>query len=104
MCICLTLVPFSMFPTGCANIQLTALHMAAAEGNRPLAEQLIGKGADVNGRDEDDCTPLHRAALKGHKGVVEFLIAKGGDVNAKSKKGVTPCLPGSRRTVRRLIG
>lgn len=71
---------------------LTALHLAAGNGNKELVEFLIKKGATINAKAEDGLTPLHWAVVKGfkdvkgdHKGVIELLIAKGADVNAKTK-------------------
>ena len=42
----------------------TALHGAAVEGRRDIAELLIQKGADVTAKDEDGNTALHRAATR----------------------------------------
>jgi ankyrin repeat protein len=77
----------------------TALHYAAMYGRKEIAELLITKGADVNGKlDVPDMTPLHFAArgdndatyAVGHKEVAELLIAAGADVNAKDESGETP--------------
>ncbi|MGL9717885.1 MAG: ankyrin repeat domain-containing protein, partial [Wolbachia sp.] len=48
------------------------------------------KGADINAKDEEDCTPLHLAAGKGYADIVNFLIEKGADINAKDEEDWTP--------------
>ncbi len=61
----------------------TALHHAAMNGHRQIAEFLLAKGADVNAKDSfPGATPLHYAAYKGYSEIAELLIAKGTDVNA----------------------
>jgi uncharacterized protein len=42
-----------------------------------VARLLIDHGADVNARDEDDCTPIHVSAAMGQFYVVELLLARG---------------------------
>jgi cytohesin len=68
----------------------TALHYAAIEGHKSIAELLLAKSAYVDSRDADCTTPLHYAAERGHKDIIELLIAKGADVNAKNHRGQTP--------------
>ena len=69
----------------------TPLHIAAAYGEKEVAELLVAEGADVNVKDDDGWTPLHRASAGGgNKELVELLIAKGADVNAKDDVGKTP--------------
>jgi ankyrin repeat protein len=68
----------------------TALHRAAIEGHKPVAELLLAKGAPVNERDRELETPLIYAVLNSHKGIVELLLAHGADVNSKDKFGRTP--------------
>lgn len=53
--------------------QVTPLHRAADEGNRPLVEELLAKGAEVNAKDNDGWTPLQFAAQQGHHEVVLLL-------------------------------
>lgn len=68
----------------------TALHNAAAVGNKEAAEFLVAKGADVEARDGGyDLTPLHVAASCGHKEIAALLIASGADVNAMSGESIT---------------
>ena len=55
--------------------------------NLEIIELLIDKGADVNGKDDNDDTPLH---LSTNRNISELLIAQGADVNAKDCFGGTP--------------
>jgi len=59
-----------------------ALHFAAEEGHKEVAELLIAKGADMNANSDDDGTPLDRAVSEGHKEISELLRKHGG----KTKK------------------
>ena len=52
--------------------------------------RLIGKGADVNVRDDSGATPLHKAAEWGRDRIAALLVERGADVNAKDKEGNTP--------------
>ena len=42
----------------------TPLHLAALQGHSTLASLLIGRGANVNAKDENLMSPLHKAAIK----------------------------------------
>jgi ankyrin repeat protein len=84
----------------------TALHCAASEGLKDIAELLLRKGANVRARAarrywlRNDpvsarrlfagITPLHEAAASGGPELVELLIAHGAEVNAKTESGKTP--------------
>jgi len=68
----------------------TLLHKAAASGNKPIAELLISKGANVDGQDGNKWTPLHAAAEKGKAEVAALLIAKGATVDARNNSKKTP--------------
>ena len=57
--------------------QETPLHGVAREGNRPLVEELLAKGAEVNAKDILGRTPLYSAAQNGHD-EVEALLRKHG--------------------------
>jgi uncharacterized protein len=70
----------------------TPLHLAAANGNKDIAEFLLTAKADVNSRDNAGSTPLHQAeAAKGdHADLVELLIEHRAEVDASDKHGLTP--------------
>lgn len=56
---------------------LTALHIAAADGQETIVQLLLEKGADVMARSKHGETALHWAAIRGHKEVVQLLLEKG---------------------------
>jgi ankyrin repeat protein len=66
------------------------LHVAAWEGNVPMVELLLARGADVNARGDDDSTPLHNAAVQGHVAAVGPLVAAGAGLEARNGMGDTP--------------
>ena len=74
----------------------TALHMAAAAFRRPMAELLIGHGADPQTRNRRGAQPLHYAAdtnrwdPAAQAETIEYLISIGADPNARDNDGVTP--------------
>jgi hypothetical protein len=74
----------------------TALHMAGAAFQRPVAELLIARGADCRAKNKRGAEPLHYAADTNHwnpeaqADIIEYLIAVGADPNAVNQDGVTP--------------
>src|SRR5262249_23262982 len=66
----------------------TALHMAAAAFRRPMAELLVGHGADCRARNWRGAEPLHYAsdanrwAPEAQADVIEYLLSIGADPNA----------------------
>ena len=58
--------------------------------NEIIIKALVENGADVNVRDEYQCTPLHAVASEGSVKVAAALIAMGADVNAISNLHSTP--------------
>ena len=62
-------------------VRNTPLHLAAENGHRQVAEDLILHGSDVNAENNLRQSPLHLAAQHGHKCVAEVLIKHGSYVN-----------------------
>ena len=63
----------------------TALHCAAAGGQKGVAEFLLAHGADVNVRSNDGMTPLQSAVYcSDDEETVKLLIANGADINASA--------------------
>jgi ankyrin repeat protein len=62
---------------------------AAAHGETAKVIALLGKGADINGRDTGGYTPLIWAALNGHDAVIGELLRRGADVRARDREGYT---------------
>ncbi|WP_265045438.1 MULTISPECIES: ankyrin repeat domain-containing protein [unclassified Wolbachia] len=69
----------------------TPLCKAARRGCTKTIRALIDNGADVNEKDNHECTPLHLACENGQTEVVNLLLKREDiDVNAISKDGYTP--------------
>lgn len=68
----------------------TALHWAAANGQRATATLLIEAGADVDAANDDGDTPLTLAARRGALGVTQELLQAGADVAKFDGDGDTP--------------
>ena len=89
---------------------ITALHIAAYDGDVRLVRLLVDAGAEVNTARDDGATPLHAAArcdfrlscddcgTSGARPTLELLVAHGGDLRKKTSAGrdvlstvPTPC-------------
>lgn len=74
----------------------TALHMAAAAFQKPIAEILVAYGANCRARNHRGAEPLHYAADTNHWSpaaqaeTITYLVSIGADANAVDKSGVTP--------------
>ena len=74
----------------------TALHMAAAAFQRPIAELLVAHGADCRAKNRRRAEPLHYAADANHwdptaqAETIEYLLSVGADSNALDSSGVAP--------------
>ncbi|KAB1227975.1 Ankyrin repeat-containing protein P16F5.05c [Morella rubra] len=80
----------SVFEPSPADILITALHMAAANGHLDVLEFLIDRVVDLNAFNEEKNTPLHWACLNGHLEVVKKLILAGADVSILNSYERTP--------------
>ena len=69
---------------------LTALVLAAREGDLECAKLLLESGADVNQPTEYGWTPLLTATNNRHYKLAEYLIEHGADVNRANKGKWTP--------------
>jgi hypothetical protein len=74
----------------------SALHMAAAAFQQPMAQLLVGAGADCRRKNRRGAEPLHYAADTNHWNpesqahTITYLIAAGADPNAVDRDGVMP--------------
>ncbi len=68
---------------------LTALMIAATNGNVDLVEVLLDQQADANVVNKNRSTALMFAAYHGHRRIVDLLIQHGADVNALNVNGST---------------
>ncbi|XP_020298541.1 transient receptor potential channel pyrexia-like [Pseudomyrmex gracilis] len=70
-------------------LEVTALQVVAWQGNIDLLNQLIEKGADVNGSDKIGRTALYYAAHCGHVDVTKRLLECGAKIN--TQVGISFC-------------
>ena len=68
----------------------TALHVAADEGNEPVASRLIEKGIWINALNSQGDAALHIASRKGFTGIVRLLCEKGSIVDLQNSSGQLP--------------
>ena len=67
------------------NGGLTYLHQAAVKRRNGVVELLIGKGLDVNAKDEDGDTPLDWANGNGNRRTADILRKHGGKTSEELK-------------------
>jgi uncharacterized protein len=69
---------------------VTALVLAARQGNLAAVQALIENGADMNKATGDGSTAMVVAIQNGHYNVARYLVEKGADINKANIKGWTP--------------
>lgn len=67
----------------------TAMHWAAASGERSIMEWLLGLGADVNALNTSESSVLHSACSSGQAFSVEWLLSHGADASLVNDDGET---------------
>lgn len=91
--------PVTSGPSGITSLEqligryggLTALLLAARDGNTESAIALLDAGAQLNqGSDGDDTTPLLMATINGHFDLAMEFLRRGADVRLASAAGNTP--------------
>jgi ankyrin repeat protein len=83
-------VPLVAGLVGTGGGRLTALVLAAREGELESARALVNAGADVNQTTEYGWTPLLTAVNNRNYALAKLLIERGADVNLANKGGWTP--------------
>lgn len=73
----------------------SALMLAALAGHLPSVEQLLGRGAKVDGT--SPWTALHYAAAQGRTEVARTLVLHGANLDARSANGTTPAMLAARQ-------
>ena len=69
---------------------VTALVLAARQGNLDAVKVLAESGADLNKPSGDGSTAMLVAIQNGHYNVANYLVEKGADINKANEKGWTP--------------
>ena len=67
----------------------TALMLVAKQGDIPMAEQLVKKGAQIN---RQGWTPLHYAAAFDQRPMVDWLLDRDAYIDAESPARITPLM------------
>ena len=67
----------------------TALHVAAAENDIPMAQILLDAGADVRATNEYGSMPLMTAAGNGARECAQLLLDRGAQINAVDANGLS---------------
>jgi len=68
----------------------TPIIQALNEGQKEIALELIGRGADVSIGDNENTQPIHFAAMIGSIELFELVRSKGIDPDRKDDNGITP--------------
>lgn len=67
----------------------STLHWAADNGFLDVAQLLVERGAELNGRDSSKMTPLHWAAFENHPQLVKYFLNQGADHDTTDQWGDT---------------
>ncbi|KAE8445519.1 hypothetical protein EG329_013282 [Mollisiaceae sp. DMI_Dod_QoI] len=70
----------------------TALHRASQKGHQESVEALLGNGASIEIKDDNDWTALHTAAYYGHEGVIKALLKRGANIEVKTALSMATAL------------
>jgi len=100
--------------TSSAQLRVTPLHEAAANGHADICTELLKAGAAATATNFTGCTALHLAALSGHRGVALALLThagSGGDAglnlaklrNWRGQTAADMCKPNCSGGVRHLL-
>jgi ankyrin repeat protein len=65
------------------DLRMTALHIAAREGHKLVAQMLVEGGATIGLHERVELTALHWAISFGHELVVEYLLQKEADLGIR---------------------
>ena len=92
LCAAIALHALLMAPVGGTVSAQSDLRLVTAvqQQHRPLIEQLVREGVDVNAARADGVTAILWAAHWDDHETVDLLLANGADVNAADDQGVTP--------------
>ena len=71
------------------NEGVTALMIAAAQGNLQAVQCLLEKGADPSLQDNDGWNLLHHASLGGHPVIIKLMLSHVPSIDSRNNKGVT---------------
>jgi hypothetical protein len=75
---------------------MSSLMFAALLGDVGVVDDLLGRGADVNGRDDAGWTALMHASRVGHRAVVDRLLRSGARVDVADGVGATALIEAAR--------
>jgi len=75
----------------------SALHIVTARRDITWLRYLVGKGANVNVRDDGGVTPLQMATNLGWVDGVEYLVSKKADLDESNDAGETPLITAVHR-------
>ena len=90
LCLIILIACFALGVSGQDAQAEAALRKAAQDGDIQTVKDLLGKGANVNAKDQTGKTALLWVApARDNPEMVKLLIANGADVNAKDNEGVT---------------